>query len=36
MKETNTMSRDAYFDLLARQEAEEKKTKRKRKTEHVR
>ena len=29
------MSRDAYFDLLARQEAEEKKTKRKRKVEHT-
>ena len=35
MSETNTMSRDAYFDLLARQEAEEKKTKRKRKVEHT-
>lgn len=35
MSETNTMSLDAYFDLLARQEAEEKKTKRKRKTEHT-
>ena len=31
----NTLSVDAYRDLLARQDAEEKKTKRKRKTEHT-
>lgn len=35
MSEANTMSRDAYFDLLARQEAEENKTRPKRKTEHT-
>lgn len=35
MSDTNTMSRDAYFDLLALQEAEEKNTSPKRKTEHT-
>ena len=35
MSADNTMSLDAYQSLLARQDAEEKKTKRKRKTEHT-
>ena len=35
MSTDNTMSLDAYQSLLARQDAEEKKTKRKRKTEHT-
>ena len=35
MSTDNTMSLDAYQSLLARQDAEEKKTKRKRKTEHA-
>lgn len=35
MKADNSMTLDAYQNLLARQEAEEKKTKRKRKVEHT-